>query len=318
MRRTALRLVEVASGVALLGFYLGVAYVGFRLFLVLWAGRPDPVTTLVVLVVVALVGGYLSYRAGSVQVLRGLGAVELPPSRAPGLYRRLDRLAAEMRVGSPTLAVASVGSPNALSLGGPRDGVVVLDEGLLRLLDGDEIEAILAHELAHVEGRDGLVQVLGYSVLRTLVGLVVLAVSPVLVVLFGVTRALALLAGTAAAGPESPVARVRRSAELVVPVLLVGLTLLVRAHSRRREFAADDRAVEVTGDPLALARALRKIQRATEPGRGLLSPLSVRGDDEALFGRLLSTHPPTDDRVRRLVERAETASVDGVRRIPIE
>lgn len=86
--------------------------------------------------------------------------------------------------------------------------------------------------------------------------------------------------------------------------MLLSLTLLVRAHSRRRELAADDRAVEVTGDPAAPARALRRIRRATDPGGGLFATLYVSGEgDEHPLTRLLSTHPDVNERIDRLADR---------------
>ncbi|MEM4780176.1 MAG: M48 family metalloprotease [Halalkalicoccus sp.] len=80
-------------------------------------------------------------------------------------------------------------------------------------------------------------------------------------------------------------------------------TALVRARTRRREFAAADRAAEVTGDPLALARALRRIERAAQPRVG---PFRIPVEpEEHPLERVLSTHPPTDERVERLAERAK-------------
>ena len=116
---------------------------------------------------------------------------------------------------------------------------------------------------------------------------------------------------------RNPVMFVYHWASLSVTLLALGLTLLIRAHSRRREYAADDRAVELTGKPLALARGLRKIERATEPEQGLLSTLYVQGDQDGVLSRLLSTHPSMDDRIARLLERAGVDSIHG-RRIPIE
>jgi heat shock protein HtpX len=73
----------------------------------------------------------------------------------------------------------------------------------------------------------------------------------------------------------------------------------------------------VTGNPVALARALRKIQRASEPGWGLLSTLYVHGDDDGLLTRLLSTHPPMDDRIERLVEMGERAEAARWHRVEV-
>jgi heat shock protein HtpX len=100
--------------------------------------------------------------------------------------------------------------------------------------------------------------------------------------------------------------------------VLVVLTLLVRAHSRRREFAADERAAELTGRPLALARALRTIERASRPAGGLLATLYIHAEESDPLTRMLSTHPPMDERVERLVEMAERRERARGRRIPID
>ncbi len=134
-------------------------------------------------------------------------------------------------------------------------------------------------------------------------------VLPLVILAGGIARALALVRGRPDRWTESLLGRVQHSALGVVGLLTVALTLLVLAYSRRREWAADDRAAAVTGNPLALARALRKIERASTPDLGLLTPLYVHGEDDNALSRLLSTHPPMDERIDRLVERAER---DGV------
>jgi heat shock protein HtpX len=219
-----------------------------------------------------------------------------------------------MAVGRPALYVATMQAPNALALGSRGRGAVVLDRSLFRLLDQTELRAIVAHELAHLESRDSLVQTLALGLFRTLFGIVLLALFPVSLLLTGVARGVAWAAGRPRGWEENPVTRLRQAVGRVLLGVFVAVTLLVRAHSRRREFAADDRAVEVTGDPLALARALQKIERASSPEWSLLSPLYVHDDeDDDRWTRLLSTHPPVDERVDRLVARAE----DDGRRVAV-
>jgi heat shock protein HtpX len=212
--------------------------------------------------------------------------------------------------------VADLKAPNAFALGGVRSGVLVVDLSLFRLLSPAEREAIVAHELAHLESYDAFVQTLAYSAMRTLVGLLLLPLLPVLLLVTGVARAMAWIRGRPHEWSRSPLMLLYAWVSLGVTVLTIALTALIRAHSRRREYRADDRAIEVTGDPLALARALRIIQRATDRQRGLLSTLYVSGDEEGVLTRLLSTHPPMDDRIERLVERADTGR--GGRRIRIQ
>nr|WP_281280708.1 M48 family metalloprotease [Natronomonas salsuginis] len=95
-----------------------------------------------------------------------------------------------------------------------------------------------------------------------------------------------------------------------VVILLFALTLALRAHSRRRECAADDRPVDATADLRALARALVKVQRAATPGRGIRSSLYVHGDEEGMLSRLLATHPPVAERIERLIGRASEPRED--------
>ena len=92
---------------------------------------------------------------------------------------------------------------------------------------------------------------------------------------------------------------------------LVAVGLAAFWVGRRVQYAADDRAATVTGDPVALARALRRIERATEPPRGLLAPLYVRGEEDA-WTELFSTHPPYADRIARIRADARD-SVEGQR-----
>ena len=302
------RLAMAVVGIASLGVYVLAAAVGYRLVVELWARRPSPAVAAVAILAGAVLFGLVSYWAGTTQLKRSLDAVELPYARAPGVYQRLAWLTERMDAQTPQLLVARLPVPNAFAVGGTQ-GAIVVDSRLFGFLTGDELEALLAHELAHLENRDALVQTLAYSLFQNLVGLVVLLVLPLAMLAGGVARALALVRGRPDRWTDSLLGRVQRTALGVVGLLGVALTLLVLAYSRRREWAADDRAAAVTGNPLALARALRKIERASTPDLGLLAPLYVHGEDDSALSRLLSTHPPMDERIDRLVERAER---DGV------
>jgi heat shock protein HtpX len=293
------------AGVVVLVLYATAAFIVYRGLLALWARRPAPVTTVAVVLGLALALGYVSYRGGVVALRRELDPVELPRARAPDLYRRVDAMADEMGLDPPTLAVGRMGAPNALALGGPRNGMVVVDLSLFRLLDGPELEAIIAHELAHLETRDGLVKTLGHSLVRTVTGLVTVALLPLVILAVGVARALAYLRGESPREITAAAVRAHAIATAGVLVLLFVFTLALRAYSRRRELAADDRAAEVAGQPVALARALAHIDRAARPAEGLLSDLVIHGDEEGPLTRLLATHPPMSTRIERLLERSK-------------
>ena len=303
---TGARLLMGTVGVALFVVYVVLAAASYLLIASFLRGltRAEFLTTAVLVVGLTLAFGYLSYQYGTARMLDALDARRLPRERAPALYDRLEELADRVGVEPPTVAVAHMEMPNALAVGGGRGGVIVLDGRLFRLLDAHELEGILTHELAHLEGRDSLVQTLAYSLARTLVGVLTLLLFPVALLLEGLSRALAWLRGRPREGSPG-IDLLRATVARGVLGVLVVLTLLVRAHSRRREFAADERAAEVTGRPLALARALRTIERASRPAGGLLATLYIHAEESDPLSRMLSTHPPMDERVERLVEMAE-------------
>lgn len=320
MRRLWIRAFMVVVGIAVFTVYAGAAYGGYLLVRWLLAEPPDLATAVVAVLAFTVVAAYLSYRVGTTRLLAGLQTRELPRSRAPSLYRRLDRLAGAMNVTPPPVLVADLGVPNALSLGGPREGVIVLDRSLLSLLTIDELEAILAHELAHMESYDTFVQTLAVSLMRSVAGLLTLVLLPLLLFLHGLDRAMAWVTGRPTDRRPGLAGLVKGSIEAVVGAVLSLATLVFLAYSRRREYAADSRAAEVTGKPAALARALSKIHRATNPEWGLRSLLYIHGDESETdsLRRWLSTHPPVEERVDRLrrqaTDRQAGWSVDSPRR----
>jgi heat shock protein HtpX len=299
---------RVSMGAVGLVVFAGYAAAGVGTFL-LWRWLlldPPSLSVLVpVFLVSVLLGGYVAYRRGATRLVASLDARRIPPARAPELYRRLERLCASMSVETPPVLVADLGAPNALSIGGPRRGVVVLDDDLLRLLTIDELEGILAHELAHMEGYDTAIQTLILTAARSLVSLVFLLFLPVVLVLTGIDRGVAWALGQPQQWRHGLSTLFWVGIQVCLGVLLSLFTLGVLAYSRRREFVADRRAGTVSGKPVALARALVKIDRASKPRRGLLSFLYVQRDRTDESRRLLSTHPPVSERVERLLDIAE-------------
>ncbi|MEF8827687.1 MAG: M48 family metalloprotease [Haloarcula sp.] len=307
------RLLMAVVGLLSLLVYLLAAYVGYALLLPVWDSRPSPVVAAVVVVGTAIGLGVVNYWAATARLKRSLDAVELSRARAPDAYRYLDALVERMDVETPTLLLAELPVPNAFAIGGGA-GAIVVDRRLFRLLSAAEFEALLAHELAHLETRDALVQTVAYSLVQTLVGLVGLVLFPAVVLLGGVARSLALLRGDPSSWSRSWLGRTQRYALQVVAGLGFAVTLLLLGYSRRRELAADDRAVEITENPVALARALTKIERASKPDLGPLRQLYVHNEGDSELSRLLSTHPPMDERIQRLQERARHGSAATVSR----
>jgi heat shock protein HtpX len=300
-------------GLSLLVGYGLAAWFVYSLLLWFWKSRPPLGTTIVVVGVAILLFAYLSYQYGTNRLLASVDAVDIQRERAPELYRRADRLAGNMRIETPRLLVADLSVPNALSLGSRTDGAVVLDRSLFRLLSPAELEGLLAHEFAHLESRDSLVQTLAYSGLRTLVGIVTVLLLPVTLFLTGLAQGVAWIRGRPTRWAEGSLGQLRLLVGNGIVVLFFLLTLVLRAHSRRRELAADDRAASVTDDPLALARALTKIDRVRDPDWSLLSPLYTRGDEDGTLGQVFSTHPAVNERIERLRERARATDRQRVR-----
>lgn len=302
---TSRRVAMAFVGVAVLFVYSAAAYLGFLLLRWVVANPPDPLFLAASLALGIVIAGFIGHRLGSIRLVASLDGRRLPRGRAPELHRRLDRLADSMHVSRPPILVAHLGAPNALSIGGPREGVIVLDRQLLTLLSIDELEGILAHELAHLESHHTFVNTLALTAVRTLVGAVMLALAPLVLLLTGLDRSAAWFAGRPT--QRFGLATLFNAAVTVMlGVLLSLLTLGFLAYSRKQEFAADSRAADVTGNPAALARALEKIHRANQPRSGLLSLLYIHDDRRRHDHPLLSSHPPVEERIDRLLARSDS------------
>ena len=319
MGRWLQRLLMALVGLSVFLVYAAGAVLAYFL-LQLWVGTLDPAVLVVTLGLAGVLLGYLSYRLGTARLLAAVRAAPVTRAQVPTLHRRLDELVERMDVARPELRIAQLSAPNALSLGSAWSGVVILDAGLLRLLTVDELEAIMAHELAHLESNDVLVRTVAVTVLQTVVGLLFLIVLPAVLLVSGVRRALAWIVGRPFRTASNPLGRIDSVVATSALGLLFGLTLSVRAYSRRREFAADERAARVTADPHTLASALRKIERVTEGPSGIFSHLYITGDDPAedTIRKLLSTHPSMDERVAKLEVLAEEMEAARWTRIEVQ
>jgi heat shock protein HtpX len=258
----------------------------------LCAGSEGLVVATVVLLVVL---GYAYYSADTL-ALRAMKAQPIGEAGAPTLYRIVRELSYEARRPMPRIYVSPTESPNAFAAGrDPRSASVCCTVGLLRTLDEHELRAVIAHELAHVYNRDVLVS----SVAGALAGVVMWSAS-----------LLWLLPGIDGGGEDD-----EGWAELISAVLLGPLAaVLVRsAVGRSREYHADACAARLTGDPLSLATALRKLDAGVRrnPLRGgpgltgighlmIVNPFAGAGDKPGWVSRLYSTHPPVHERVARL------------------
>ena len=280
------------------------------------------------LVVGAVAVGFLvQYRFGEGSALRAVGARRVDADEYPEVHDALVRLSGTVGVETPDLAVARTDVPNAFAVGRrPGHATVVVTTGLLDLLDAEERDAVLAHELAHVRNRDVSVMTMAYF-LPSLAYLVAIGAYLVLV---GVFKALSGFRHVDDDGAKGLVVVVvvlvvsAVSTMLVSAAFWVGSFLLFRLLSQYREFAADRGAAAITGSPAALASALREL----DDGMGELPDSDLRdadggvealyvapiddyqfGEDRELISSDLfpATHPPVEERIDRLRELAGEA-----------
>ncbi|WP_423750894.1 zinc metalloprotease HtpX [Salinirarus marinus] len=223
--------------------------------------------------------------------LYSMGARRVDEDEYPRLHATVGRLSQQADLPKPDVAVADSRVPNAFATGrSQKNSTVCVTDGLLGTLDDDELEGVLAHELAHVKNRDVMVMTIA-SFLSTIA--------------FVIVRWGWLFGG----------GRNRQGGGGVVVAIAVSLLvwivsfLLIRALSRYREYAADRGGAAITGKPSALASALLKISGRMEnvPDRDLreqseMNAFFIIPIKSGFVGKLFSTHPSTEKRVERLRE----------------
>jgi heat shock protein HtpX len=281
---------------------------------------------LMVLLTVLLVAiGYLIGHTGGMLIAFGLAVVlnggaywfsdrmalsaaraqEVAAAEAPMLHALADRLAQVYGVPRPRVYISPDPSPNAFATGrNPRHAAICVNRGLLRILDERQLFGVLAHEFAHVGNRDILIS----SVAAVMAGAITILANMAQWSLFWA-------GGRDNEDGGSPLGLI--AALLSIVLAPIAATLIQLAISRSREFEADRVGAARTGDPLALASALRALQRGTEvipspvaqPAFAHLyiaNPLNREG-----LADLFSTHPPMEERIRRLEEMAIRGPASG-------
>ena len=242
----------------------------------------------------AIAMNFGSYWFSDKVVLRMYKAAEVGPEHP--LHSMTARLAQQAGLPMPRVYVIPDASPNAFATGrNPQHAAVAATEGILRLLGERELEGVIAHELAHIKHRDILIGSIAATAAATIMMVASMARWAFIFGGFG---------GRDERGDSNPLAMLAMA--ILAPL---AATMIQMAISRSREFAADRRAAQIVGSPYGLADALRKIDAAARrvpldanPATAhmfIMKPFSVRG-----MAGLFSTHPPTEQRIERLLQPA--------------
>lgn len=250
---------------------------------------------LIIGLVLAALSSFGSWFYSDKAALAAYQAQPLSREQAPELYDMVARLRDRAEIPMPAIFIAPTQSPNAFATGrDPEHATVAVTEGILQLLSREELETVLAHELTHVKNRDTLTQ----AVAGTIAGAITY---------LGQILSFGFMFG--------PVTRDSRQGSnpfgLLFLIVLAPLSasLIQLAISRTREYSADLGSVQLTGNPIALATALEKLeaigQQIPMHGNPTMSPLLVvNPQSNQGLQALFRTHPPTQERIRRLLELA--------------
>jgi len=267
---------------------LMVLLMGLMMFVGQWLGQEQG---LVMAFVLSLLMNLGMYWFSDKIVLMSYGARQISEEEAPRLYSIVRKLAQQAELPMPKVYIIPGQTPNAFATGrNPEHAAVAATEGILRALSEDELEGVLAHELAHVKHRD----ILTGTIVASMAGAIVfLSRMAMFASMFG--------GGSRDRDDSNPLGQL-----LLIILAPIAAMLIQFAISRSREFAADAGGAQISGRPLSLANALRKLEAGVER-----HPMENAGTATAhmfivnpLRGggvlKLFSTHPPTEERIARL------------------
>jgi heat shock protein HtpX len=274
-----------------------VALLGLMSGLILLAGRTiGGQGGLVIALFIALAMNGFSYFYSDKLALRSMRAYPVSQVQQPVLYGVVAELAASMRIPMPRLFISPTEAPNAFATGrNPRHAAVCCTEGILGILDERELRGVLGHELSHVGNRDILIS----SIAATL--------ATVITFLAHMAQMAMMFGGMGSSDDEDGPGIF--GALLFMILGPIAAVVIQMAISRSREYQADASGAQITGDPLALASALRKLESGVQ-ARPLVETPQLAPTSSLMIanpfrigsglGRLFSTHPPMADRIARL------------------
>ncbi len=251
---------------------------------------------MIIAFVLAFLMNFFSYWFSDKIVLAAYRAKPVSEHEAPELYSIVRELSAKAGIPMPKVYIISSPQPNAFATGrNPEHAAVAVTTGILQLLDRDELKGVLAHELGHIIHRDILIQ----SIAATIAGAIM--------VLASMARWAAIFGGFSRDDDDSGGILGLLLVSILAPL---AATLVQLAISRSREYLADKKGAELSGNPLYLANALKKLDAYSKelpmsqanPQTAhmfIVNPLSGKS-----IAKLFSTHPPIEDRIKRLEEMA--------------
>lgn len=238
---------------------------------------------------------FFSYWFSARIVLAMHGAKPLTRQEAPQLYEILERLTSRAGIPMPGVYVLPEEAPNAFATGrNPSHAAVAVTRGILRLLNAEELEGVLAHELAHVGNRD------------ILIGSVAATLAAAVMVIANMARWGAIFGLGGRDDRDSPNPIVLLATAIVAPIAAMMIQMAV---SRSREYQADQTGAEMTRNPYGLANALQKLEDhgkripMTSGGPASSHLFIVKPFTGQSFVNMFSTHPPIRERIRRLTGR---------------
>jgi heat shock protein HtpX len=248
-------------------------------------------TGMTIALLMAFVMNFITYWFSDKIVLKMYGAREVSEAEAPQLYSMVRSLSQRAGLPMPRVCIIDEDQPNAFATGrNPAHGTVAVTTGIMRILSREELEGVIAHELAHIKNRDILVS----TVAATIAG----AIS----YLAQMAQWAAIFGGRSddEEGGSNPIAAI-----VMMIVGPIAAMLVQMAISRAREYGADEGGARICGNPMYLANALKKLHMASQqipldanPATShmfIVNPLTGGG-----ILRLFSTHPPIEDRIERL------------------
>ena len=250
-------------------------------------------TGMTIAFIFSLLMNFGSYWFSDKVVLSMYRAKQVTKDTAPNLYTIVEELTQEANLPMPKVYVIEDATPNAFATGrNPENAAIAATTGILRILDSNELRGVLSHELSHVKHRDILIG----TIAATLVGTITYVAQ---------IAGWALMFGGRAGDDENGIS----SLFLIILAPIVAV-LLQLAVSRSREYMADESGAEISKQPLSLASALQKLSKANEmkavnnatPATAhmfIVNPLSG-----SRLMKLFSTHPPIEERIKRLQEMA--------------